>query len=101
MSDIKCTRCSKYRKDFDVSKNRFIHSCAKFKTITVYGELMESINPECVSGDFVSWPKIESLKDKTFILAGGRYDRATEKERSGLKDIKGWRPLIHTTWNGR
>lgn len=96
----KCEGCNHYRKIYETTRNRIVHTCEKHKNFTVYGELLTTVNPECVNGDFFAWNKIMSLRDLTFKVAGGAYDRKTEKERSGCV-VTDYKNLKRSGWTGK
>lgn len=82
-----CQRCSFYKGVLNSEKKCLMHRCVKYPHITVFGLLQGKINPECTKADVYRQKPRMSLAEKTFLMAGGRYNK--NKEPSISKPPKG------------
>lgn len=90
-----CENCQHRITEYDVRRKRMIRRCSEYPNLTVFGFVTGLINPECSQYLPIQRSKLDgkSLAENTYIMAGGKYIRETEKERSGLTDLTPWRPL--------
>ncbi len=73
-----CQRCSSYRAFMNKDKKCMVHRCFKYPHITVFGLLQGKINPECTKADVNRQKPRMSLAERTFLMAGGKYDKNKE-----------------------
>lgn len=88
-----CLNCKNHKQLLDEKRDCFVHKCREYRQFTVYGSLDGPINENCSAYDPIKVSKLarKSLREMTFIRAGGKYDRKAELNRSGIRDnAKKW-----------